>query len=60
MGELIELSYRRFPKQIIDTLIKARYLLHTDRHKPSAVKRAWDCLRRDATRTSEGRRPVKE
>ena len=59
MGELIELSYRRFPRQIIDTLIKARYLLHTDRHKLGAVKRAWDCLRRDA-RASEECRPVQE
>ena len=59
MGELIELSYRRFPRLILDTLIRAGYLLHAERHKPDAATRAWDRLRRDAARTPRNQ-PVKE
>jgi hypothetical protein len=51
MGELIELSYRRFPRQIIDVLIKAGYLVNKERHNPNAVERAWDNLRKGAKRT---------
>ena len=45
MGQLIELSYRRFPRRIIDTLVRSGYLLPAERHKLAAAMRAWDCLR---------------
>ena len=45
MGELIELSYRHFPPLVIEKLIRNGYLRFSDRHKPEAVKRAWNRLR---------------
>ena len=61
MGQLIELSYRRFPRRIIDTLVRSGYLLPAERHKLAAAMRAWDCLRQDAARTLGQRcQPVKE
>jgi hypothetical protein len=41
----LKLSYRRFPRLILDTLIRAGYLLHAERHKPDAAMRAWDRLK---------------
>jgi hypothetical protein len=49
MGELIEPSYRHFPPLIIDKLIRNGYLRFSDRHKPEAVKRAWDRFRQDVS-----------
>jgi hypothetical protein len=50
MGELIELSYRRFPRLIIETLVRSGYLLRSERHKPGAVVCAWNCLKQDSAR----------
>jgi hypothetical protein len=47
MGDLIELSYRHFPPRIIQKLIRGGYLRFSDRHKPEAVKRAWDRFKQD-------------
>jgi hypothetical protein len=47
MGDLIELSYRHFPPRIIQKLIRDGYLRFSDRHKPEAVKRAWDRFKQD-------------
>ena len=61
MGELIELSYRCFPLTAHRHPYQGRVLAVTERHKPGAVKRAWDCLRRDAARTSaQCHHPLKE
>jgi hypothetical protein len=46
MGELIELSYRYFSPLIIQKLIRSGYLRFSDRHKPEAAMRAWDCYRK--------------
>jgi hypothetical protein len=45
MGDLVELSYRHFPPVLIQKLIRTGYLSFPDRHKPEAVKRAWDRFR---------------
>jgi hypothetical protein len=45
MGDLIELPYCHFSPLIIEKLIRNGYLRFSDRHKPEAVKRAWDRLR---------------
>jgi hypothetical protein len=50
MGDLIELSYRHFPPLIIQKLVRNGYLRWADRHKPEAVKRAWDRFREHASR----------
>jgi hypothetical protein len=50
MGELIELSYRHVPPLIIEKLVRNGYLRWVDRHKPEAVKRAWDRFRENASR----------
>jgi hypothetical protein len=50
MGDLIELSYRHFSPLIIQRLIRTGYLRFSDRHKPEAVKRAWDRFREHASR----------
>jgi hypothetical protein len=50
MGELIELSYRRFPSLVIQKLIRDGYLRFSDRHKPEAVARAWDLFRDHVSR----------
>jgi hypothetical protein len=50
MGDLIELSYRHFPPRVIHKLIRAGYLRFSDRHKPEAVKRAWESLRQRVSR----------
>ena len=42
MGELIEFSFRTFPPQVITKLVRAGYLHHEDRHKPTAIKLAWE------------------
>ena len=47
MGDLVELSYRLFPWQLIQKLIHTGYLLPSERHKPTAVKHAWDRLMLD-------------
>lgn len=50
MGDLIELSYRHFPPLLIQKLIRTGYLHFPDRHKPEAVKRAWDRFREHVSR----------
>jgi len=42
MGELIDLPYRRFPRKMIDKLIRTGYLQASQRHRVEAVTRAWD------------------
>ena len=49
MGDLIELPYRHFSPLIIQKLIRNGYLPFSDRHKPEAVKRAWDHFREHAS-----------
>ncbi len=44
MGDLVKLSYRLFPWQLIQKLVHTAYF---ERHKPTAVKRAWDRLMLD-------------
>jgi len=51
MGHLIELSYRDFPPLIIEKLIRNGYLRFSERHKPEAVKRAWNRFREDVSRS---------
>jgi hypothetical protein len=48
MGQLIELSYRYFPRLIIEKLIRNGYLRYSDHHRPEAVKRAFDRFREHA------------
>lgn len=50
MGELIELSYCRFSRHVIDKLIRAGYLLPSERHKLTAVTSAWERFRQDLAR----------
>jgi hypothetical protein len=50
MGDLIELPYRHFSASVIQKLIGLGYLRFSDRHKPEAVKRAWDCFRERISR----------
>jgi hypothetical protein len=50
MGDLIELSYRHFSPFLIQKLIRTGYLPFSDRHKPEAVKRAWDRFREHISR----------
>jgi hypothetical protein len=50
MGDLIELPYRHFSAPVIQKLIREGYLRYSDRHKPEAVKRAWDCFRERISR----------
>jgi hypothetical protein len=50
MGDLIELSYRHFPPLLIQKLIGTGYLRFPDRHKPEAVRRAWDRFREHVSR----------
>ncbi len=42
MSEVIELIYRRFPRQLIEKLISVGYLKRSDQHNASAVKRAFE------------------
>lgn len=48
MGQLIDLSYRHFPRLIIEKLIRNGYLRWSNRHRPDAVKRAFDRFREHA------------
>ena len=50
MGDLIELSFRHFSPLLIQKLIRTGYLSFPDRHKPEAVKRAWDRFREHISR----------
>jgi hypothetical protein len=58
MGELIDFPYRRFPRQIIDKLIRAGYLQSSERHNADAVTRAWDRFRQHVNkRIADRHRP---
>jgi hypothetical protein len=50
MGNLIELSFRHFPPALIEKLITTGFLPFHHRHKPDAVKRAWDRFRQHVSR----------
>ena len=50
MGKLIELPYRHFSPALIEKLIRTGFLPFHDRHKPEAVKRAWDRFREHVSR----------
>ena len=45
MDELIELSYRRFPRHVIEKLVRTGFLRSSERHKPEAVAIACDRFR---------------
>jgi hypothetical protein len=45
MGELIDLPYRRFPRHVIDKLVRVGYLQSSERHKVEEVTLAWDRFR---------------
>ncbi len=55
MGDVIELAYQHYSRHVIEKLVRAGYLLHSQRHKPAAVKLAWDRLKRDMDRTIASR-----
>ena len=59
MGDLIELSYRLFPRHVIDKLVRAGYLADSRRHQVDAVKIAWDRFRQDVDRLIADRRDPK-
>jgi hypothetical protein len=50
MGKLIELSYCRFGRHVIDKLVRAGYLLSSQRHDVAAVTSAWERFRQDIAR----------
>jgi hypothetical protein len=47
MGEILDHPYRRVPRQIVERLIRTGYLTNSERHKLTAVTRAWDRFKRD-------------
>ena len=55
MGDLIELSYRRFSRHLIEALFRAGYLRYADRHKLGAVTRAWTRAKQDIDKRIAGR-----
>lgn len=59
MGELIELSYRRFPRHVIDKLVRTGYLAEARRHQIDAVEIAWERLRQDIDKLIADRRDPK-
>jgi hypothetical protein len=50
MGEILDHPYKRVPRQIVERLIRAGYLANSERHKLTAVTRAWDRFKRDVDR----------
>jgi hypothetical protein len=56
MGDVVELSYRRFTRYVIDKLVRTGYLAASRRHQLDAAKSAWDRFRQDIDRLIADRR----
>jgi hypothetical protein len=50
MSELVKLADRRFPSHVIEKLVRAGYLLNSERLNPTAVERAWERFEQDLER----------
>jgi hypothetical protein len=50
MGDVFELSYCRFPRHVVDKLVRTGYLAASRRHQLDAVEIAWDRFRHDVDR----------
>ena len=50
MGEILDHPYRRVPHQVVEKLIRTGYLAQSERHRLTAVTRAWDRFKQDVDR----------